>query len=196
MLQKSLAKNAISKLNFDQKVRLGKSLRVNHAGEVGANFIYDGQLKFIGDPLKPLIQHMKEQELEHLNMFNELLPMTNTRPSMLLPAWKVGGFILGATTSLLGREMAMLCTEAVETEIGKHYNDQLRDLIQLEEEVDDELKPFFKELQITIQKFRDDELAHKDIALNNDSKSAPQYELVSKLIGGGCKLAIEVAKRF
>ena len=185
----------LSKLTFEQHQRLTSWLRVNHAGEVGANYIYDGQYKYIQKDLKPLIKHMKEQEKVHVNRFNELLPMTNTRPSILLPLWKVGGYILGATTAFAGKEMAMVCTEAVETSIGQHYNDQLRELIELGNEVDPELKPFFKELQETISKFRDEELEHKEIAENNDSRNAPYYNLVSNVIKGGCSLAIEIAKR-
>ena len=174
---------------------MGQCLRVNHAGEVGANYIYDGQIRFISKEVVPLIQHMKEQEQVHLKTFNELLSITDTRPSALLPIWKVGGLILGMSTAIIGKEMAMLCTEAVETTIGKHYNDQLRELNLLEQEVEEDVKPFIKDLQKTISKFRDDELEHKDIAEQNESSKAPLYSYASQIIKAGCSVAVEIAKR-
>eukprot|EP00835_Amoeboradix_gromovi_P006355 NODE_732_length_4716_cov_0.429500.p3 type:complete len:211 gc:universal NODE_732_length_4716_cov_0.429500:3773-4405(+) len=185
----------ISKLTFEQHNRLSKWLRVNHAGEVGANYIYAGQLNNIEEAVKPLIKHMKEQEEGHLKEFNRILPEANVRPSLFLPLWKIGGYLLGTSTALLGKEMAMLCTESVETAIGQHYNDQLRELIELSMEVDSELKPFLKELQTTVSKFRDEELEHKDIAIKHNSTDAPLYKLASRTIQGGCWFAIEIAKR-
>ena len=73
---------------------------------------------------------MWDQEKEHLAKFNELLPAYRVRPSALRPLWDVSGFALGAGTALLGREAAMACTVAVETVIGEHYNDQIRDLME------------------------------------------------------------------
>ena len=154
----------IHKLTRLQRHTLNQCMRVNHAGEVGANFIYRGQLSFVPSSLKPTIQHMKDQELVHMDTFNRLLPETNTRPSLLLPLWKMSGFLLGSVTALGGKEMAMLCTDAVETSISKHYNDQLRILIELENEVDPALKSYIQSLQQTVKQFRDEELEHKEIA--------------------------------
>jgi ubiquinone biosynthesis monooxygenase Coq7 len=49
----------------------------------------------------------------------------------LRPLWEIAGFAVGAGTALMGKEAAMACTEAVETVIGDHYNDQLRTLYQM-----------------------------------------------------------------
>ena len=50
------------------------------------------------------------------------------RPTLLQPFWIVAGFALGAATALIGPEAAMACTAAVETEIDKHYSEQLDEL--------------------------------------------------------------------
>ena len=56
------------------KNKLDKILRVDHAGEVGAAKIYEGQLRVLGKTdVGPMIQHMKDQEKEHLDTFNQLL---------------------------------------------------------------------------------------------------------------------------
>ena len=56
------------------KNKIDKILRVDHAGEVGAAKIYEGQLKVLGKTdVGPMIQHMKDQEKEHLDTFHDLL---------------------------------------------------------------------------------------------------------------------------
>jgi ubiquinone biosynthesis monooxygenase Coq7 len=47
-----------------------------------------------------------------------------------------------------------------------------------------------------VQELRDDELEHLDIAVEQFSQRAPVHALLSSLVGGGCKLAIELCKRF
>lgn len=53
--------------------------------------------------------------------------------------------------------------------------------------------PLLKEV---IREFRDDELEHLDIAVENDSQRAPAHALLSTVVGAGCKVAIELCKRF
>ena len=56
------------------KDKLDSILRVDHAGETAAAKIYDGQLAILKNtPVGPTIQHMKDQEQEHLDTFNKLL---------------------------------------------------------------------------------------------------------------------------
>ena len=95
-----------------RKAMLDRFIRVDHAGEFGADRIYAGQLAVLGPkgigPLpfipntssgKPvsseetgaLIQHMWDQEKEHLAAFNRLIPKHRARPSALLPLWNVAG---------------------------------------------------------------------------------------------------------
>lgn len=109
--------------------------------------------------LRPLIQHMWDQEIHHLNTFDALLAKHRVRPTAMRPLWNIAGYALGVGTALLGEKAAMACTEAVETEIGGHYNNQLRELVRMLKE-DEELKgdEELMELVETIRKFRDDEL--------------------------------------
>ena len=88
----------------------------------------------------------------------------------------------------MGREAAMACTVAVETEIGNHYNNQIRELIADTEADHSEL------LQI-ISRFRDEELEHHDIAVENDAQKAPFYQALTLVIRGGCRVAIFLSER-
>ena len=165
---------------------LEQIIRVDHAGEYGATRIYDGQIAVFGKNSKigKTIQHMADQEQEHIDKFNELILEHRVRPTALLPVWNIAGFALGASTALLGEKAAMACTVAVEKVIGEHYQEQL-DLLE-----DDQ-----KDLKKTISKFRDDELEHHDIGIEHDAESAPGYKIMSKVIELGCKTAIAISKK-
>ena len=107
------------------KNKLDKILRVDHAGEVGAAKIYEGQLKVLGKTdVGPMIQHMKDQEKEHLDTFHELLNEHEVRPTVMLPIWNLAGYGLGIISAAMGKKAAMACTIAVEEVIGKHYEKQ------------------------------------------------------------------------
>lgn len=156
----------ISQRAKDEKTRklLSRIIRVDQAGELGADRIYAGQLAVLGKtPVGPIIQEMKEQEQEHLETFNKLIVERRVRPTALLPLWNIAGFALGAGTAMLGKEGAMACTVAVEAVIGEHYNSQIRDLME-----DDPEK--HKELIKKLSKFRDDELHHHDTGLEHDAE--------------------------
>ena len=165
---------------------LKEIIRVDHAGEYGATRIYDGQIAIFGKNSKigKTIQHMADQEQEHIDKFNELIIEHRVRPTALLPIWNIAGFALGASTALLGEKAAMACTVAVEKVIGEHYQEQLS---LLEDD--------HKDLKKTISKFRDDELEHHDIGIEHDAENAPGYRIMTKIIELGCKTAIAVSKK-
>ena len=177
--------NKTSKNKTNREI-LEQIIRVDHAGEYGATRIYDGQIAVFGKNSKigKTIQHMADQEQEHIDKFNELILEHRVRPTALLPVWNIAGFALGASTAFLGEKAAMACTVAVEKVIGEHYQEQL-DLLE-----DDQ-----KDLKKTISKFRDDELEHHDIGIEHDAESAPGYKIMSKVIELGCKTAIAISKK-
>lgn len=162
-------------------------IRVNHAGELGADRIYAGQMAILGKTgMGKEIQHMWDQEKRHKAKFEELISKHRVRPTAFVPIWNVAGFVLGAGTALLGPKAAMACTVAVESVIVEHYNDQLRTLMA-DPHAD-------KELLDIIQKFRDEEQEHHDLGLEHGAEQAPFYEGLTKLITLGCKVAITISK--
>ena len=161
-------------------------LRVNQAGEYGATRIYAGQLAVLrrNCPEAKLIARMAAQEERHLKRFNHLMAERRVRPTALQPLWKVAGFALGAATALISEEAALACTDAVETEIDKHYSGQLA---QLGDED--------PELAADIEEFRAEELEHRDTAREAGALNAPAYPLLTAAIRAGCRVAIELSKR-
>ncbi|KAK1798752.1 hypothetical protein P4O66_007034, partial [Electrophorus voltai] len=149
----------------EEKAVLDSMMRVDHAGEYGADRICAGQMAVLGrTQAGPLIQHMWEQEKLHLQKFNEILAEHRVRPTVMLPFWNVAGFVLGASTALLGKEGAMACTVAVEESISEHYNSQIRTLMEADPER-------YTDLLQLIKEFRDDELEHHDTGLEHDAES-------------------------
>ena len=161
-------------------------LRVDQAGEYGATRIYAGQLAVLGrgTPASHLIARMAAQEERHLKRFDALMAERRVRPTLLQPLWNVAGFALGAATALMSEQAAMACTEAVETEIDKHYADQLRELGDSD-----------PELSADILDFQAEELEHRDTARENGAAEAPGYPLLTGAIRAGCRAAIGLSKR-
>ena len=161
-------------------------VRVDQAGEFGATRIYAGQLAVMGarHPAARAITRMAAQEERHRARLDALMVERRVRPTLLEPFWNVAGFALGAATALLGPEAAMACTAAVETEIDKHYSDQLAALAQSD-----------PELSAAIADFQAEEVEHRDTALASGAERAFGYPLLSGLIRLGCKAAIATAKR-
>lgn len=173
----------------EERALLDRIIRVDHAGEYGANRIYAGQMAVLGrSSVGPIIQHMWDQEKDHLKKFNELMVSNRVRPTALLPFWNVAGFALGFGTALLGRKGAMACTVAVEETISNHYNNQIRALMEKDPEK-------HKELLQTIKKFRDDEMEHHDTGLEHDAELAPAYSLLKNAIQVGCRAAVYLSER-
>jgi ubiquinone biosynthesis monooxygenase Coq7 len=161
-------------------------LRVDQAGEYGATRIYAGQLAVLGNrhPASRAIAGMAIQEQRHLTEFDRLLGDRGVRPTLLQPIWNVAGHALGAVTALIGPDAAMACTAAVETEIDKHYADQLRQLGN-----DD------PDLAATITEFQAEELEHRETAIAAGAENAFAYPLLSAFIRAGCRAAISLSKR-
>ena len=168
---------------------LDSIIRVDHAGELGADRIYAGQMAVLGKTtVGPTIQHMWDQEKRHRAKFEELIRKHRVRPTVLTPLWNVAGFALGAGTALMGERAAMACTVAVETVIVEHYNDQLRTLMEnTNENVDEEILE-------TIKKFRDEEQEHHDTGIDHGAEQAPFYQALTNVIKCGCKTAISISK--
>ena len=170
-------------LTRDQLV--DRIIRVDQAGEYGAVRIYEGQLSVLGrTPAGSVIRSMAVKEREHLSKFNELVVERRVRPTAMQPFWHLAGFALGATTALLGPRAAMACTVAVEEVIDEHYAGQVAKL------GDDE-----GELREICERYRQDEVEHRDTGLEYGAEQAPGYQVLTGAIKAGSRLAIWLSER-
>jgi ubiquinone biosynthesis monooxygenase Coq7 len=169
--------------------RLAEILRVDHAGELGAVSIYRGQRAVLGqaprhERIAGQLAEMEAHEAEHLARFDRLLTERRVRPTALAPVWRLAGFALGAGTALLGDKAAHACTEAVENVIEEHYAGQITELAERE-----------PELAAELERFRQDELAHRDLAVDEGAREAPGYGLLSAVVRTGCRAAIKLSEK-
>jgi 3-demethoxyubiquinol 3-hydroxylase len=144
------------------------------------------------------MKHMYDQEAGHFKIFNSLLAKHRVRPTAMYPLWTLAASALGWGTAAMGREAAMACTEAVETAIGGHYNEQVGELLLMAEEMEksgQDIGEELTELTSTIRRIRDEELEHLDHAVDNDAKKAKPYGLLTGVIKAGCRGAIWVSER-
>jgi ubiquinone biosynthesis monooxygenase Coq7 len=170
----------------DRRPATDAMIRVDQAGEYGATRIYAGQLAVLGDrsPASRAVNRMALQEERHRAFFDAMMARRGVRPTALQPLWNVAGFALGAITAAIGPEAAMACTAAVETEIDKHYSDQLHALGDSD-----------PELSAAVADFQAEEVEHRETAMAAGAENAPVYPILSGLIRLGCKVAIATAKR-
>ncbi len=174
----------------DPRALVERVIRVDQAGEVGAVRIYEGQLAALrwtgraDSDAGRKIAAMARAEREHSKTFDRLVAERRVRPTLLSPLWNVAGFALGAATALLGDKAAMACTVAVEETIDEHYASQAAALGDEE-----------AELRATVERFRADELAHRDEALASGAEQAPGYEVMTAAIKAGSRLAIWLSTR-
>ena len=168
---------------------LDEIIRVDHAGERGAMKIYEGQLLALktikqDEILKGKIEEMKEHEKEHLEYFEKEIQKRKIKPTYMLPLWDLMGIALGFGTAMLGKKATMLCTASVEEVIENHYQTQL-----------DELGDDEKDLKINIEKFKNDEANHKNIAYESGATNKGIYSIMDHLIRTSSKIAITISKK-
>jgi len=171
--------------------RVAEMLRVDHAGETAAVQIYKGQRAVFRHvnaktSLAEQFGKMQAEEQVHLDAFEAELRNRAGRPTAVIGLWQGMSYALGVGTAILGEKAAHACTEAVESVIEQHYADQINELEQNQSEP--QLRAMFTE-------FRDDELEHRDRAVESGAQQAPGYPLLSAVIRLGCKAAIRISEK-
>ena len=161
-------------------------LRSDHAGEVGAVYIYKGILSIAKDPA--LVEFSKrhlETEKEHLRKIEEVLPIN--KRSRLVGIWKVAGYLLGFLPSLFGPRIVFATIEAVESFVEDHYEEQLK-YLRAQNDPDQALIDL-------LQSCQDDEIEHKnESAIKKRSTPGFLLNFWMKIVGWGSSSAVKVAK--
>ena len=171
---------------FENSVK--QIIRVNHAGEYGAQKIYNGQIRFCkNSKLKKKLEKISSEEKVHFDYFDEQMIKQRVRPTLMSPLWNILGTTLGVVSSRLGEDYVNACTESVEEVIVEHYKKQIN---------------FFKnkkinnELKRKIEKFCKEEDDHREDAISSKLKKnnfgLRVFKRFTKL---GTKVAIEISKR-
>jgi ubiquinone biosynthesis monooxygenase Coq7 len=161
-------------------------IRSDHAGESGAVMIYRGILAGSRDPaIRAFAQTHMATEQRHLDLLNALLPPRSR--SVLLPLWRIAGFLTGFLPALAGPRAVYATIEAVETFVDEHYEAQIAKLAP--GGAGEALRALLIECQA-------DEVHHRDEARSSLVVPAGRaLHAWAAIVGAGSKAAVSAARR-
>jgi 3-demethoxyubiquinol 3-hydroxylase len=155
---------AAPQLDDERRAHAAGLMRVNHAGEVCAQALYEGQALVARDArVRGALQAAAREEEDHLAWCGERLQELDSRPSVLNPLWYGVSFALGAATGLLGDRVSLGFVAATEDQVCRHLDRHLREL------PDDDARS-----RAIVEQMRDDEARHGTAALDAGGAQFPQ----------------------
>lgn len=115
-----------SALNDRERRHAAGLMRVNHAGEVMAQGLYQGQaLTARLDAVRGAMAQAAAEEFDHLAWCEQRLVELRDRPSVLGPLWYAGAFLLGAGAGLAGDRWSLGFVAETEAQVINHLEDHL-----------------------------------------------------------------------
>lgn len=161
-------------------------IRSDHAGETGAVMIYRGILAGSHDPaIRSFAQSHMATEQGHLDLLDALLPPGQR--SVLLPVWRIAGWLTGFLPTLAGSQAVYATIDAVETFVDHHYEEQIQALGEA---------GAAGALRGVLLKCQADEVHHRDEA--RTMQTGPSGFLLGAwawAVGAGSKAAVVAARR-
>ena len=117
---------AEAELDKTQKSHAAGLMRVNHAGEVAAQGLYQGHAAVARDPsIEDQMQRAAEEEFDHLAWCEQRLAELDEKPSLLSPAWYMGAFLIGAASGVLGDKWSLGFIAETEKQVCDHLDSHL-----------------------------------------------------------------------
>ncbi len=101
-------------------------MRVNHAGEMAAQALYQGQSLTARDPgISKRLRQASIEEADHLNWCRRRLEELGARPSLLDPAWYAGSLAIGMAAGIAGDRWNLGFLEETEKQVVRHLDSHL-----------------------------------------------------------------------
>ncbi len=166
-----------TELSSSNKKHIAGLMRVNHAGEVCAQALYQGQA--LTAQLTQVKQQMAQaaaEEIDHLAWCEERLAELGSKPSILNPLWYSGSLLLGALAGLAGDKISLGFVAETEKQVTAHLQKHLQN-IPIED----------KKTQAILERMQDDEEHHAAEAIKAGGVELPYVikqvmSVVSKLM--------------
>ena len=156
-------------------------MRVNHAGEVCAQALYQGQGITAGDPaVRDSMRQSAEEEIDHLVWCEQRLQELDSHTSYLNPVWYLGSFSIGAFAGLLGDQWSLGFVTETEHQVVRHLQSHLEKLPAADE----------KSRRI-LEQMKADESRHATVAMEAGAAELPQP--VKKLMALASKVMTKTA---
>lgn len=130
-------------------------MRVNHAGEVCAQALYQGQaLSAKLGPIKAQMQRAAQEEIEHLAWCEQRLRELNSQPSLLNPLWYAGSLLMGLCAGLAGEGVSLGFVVETEKQVSNHLQSHLQQLPQQDQKT-----------KLLLEAMQEDEMQHANEAM-------------------------------
>jgi ubiquinone biosynthesis monooxygenase Coq7 len=150
-------------LSDKQMTHAAGLMRVNHAGEVAAQALYQGHAMVARDPsIERQMQRAANEEFDHLAWCEQRLTELNSRPSLLSPIWYSGAFAIGAASGILGDKWSLGFIAETEKQVCAHLDSHLENL----PDNDDKSRAIVKQM-------RDEEEEHGENAIEAGAAELP-----------------------
>ena len=117
---------AEAELTESEKAHAAGLMRVNYAGEIAAQGLYQGHAAVARDPhIEEQMKHAADEELDHLAWCEQRLSELDSEPSELGPLWYAGSFAIGAASGVLGDKWSLGFIEETERQVSEHLTGHL-----------------------------------------------------------------------
>ena len=159
-----------TKLSSQQRRLSAGLMRVNHAGEVCAQALYQGQaLTAANLEVRRVLLNAADEESDHLHWCSERLQELGSHTSYLNPFWYAGSFSMGTLAGLCGDAWNLGFVAETERQVESHLESHLDRLPEAD----------LKSRRI-IEQMKLDEVGHAEMADRSGAKPLP--ETVKKLM--------------
>ncbi len=174
---------AHAELTQPERAHAAALMRVNHAGEICAQALYQGQaLAARNAGNRRALEIAAAEEQDHLAWSADRIRELGGRPSLLNPLWYAGSLALGIGAGLLGDRWNLAFLAETERQVEEHLTGHLEKL-----SADD------ARTRAVVEAMRDDESRHRDTAVALGAAALPQP--VKRAMGALAKVMTTVAYR-
>ncbi|MGH8371400.1 MAG: 2-polyprenyl-3-methyl-6-methoxy-1,4-benzoquinone monooxygenase [Gammaproteobacteria bacterium] len=142
----------------------GRLMRVNHAGEVAAQALYQGQgLTSRNAEVSRAMSASAQEEIDHLAWCETRLGELNSTTSRLDPFWYLGSFVIGAGAGLIGDAFSLGFVAETEQQVVEHLENHLQ-----------RLPAHDQRSRVIIEQMKKDEAQHGETARRAGGRNMPQ----------------------
>ncbi len=174
---------ADARLTPAQKSHAAGLMRVNHAGEIAAQALYQGHATVARDKaIEQQMQRAADEEFDHLAWCEQRLEELGESPSKLAPFWYAGAFAIGAASGILGDKWSLGFIAETERQVCAHLDTHLDGL------PDEDVRS-----RAILKTMRDEEQEHGENAVSAGAAELP--ETVKKLMQLTAKVMTTTAYR-
>jgi len=150
-------------LDETERKNIAGMMRVNHAGEVSAQALYQGQsITARNADVRSKLEQAALEENDHLAWTENRLHELGDRTSLLSPIWYAGSFVIGAAAGALGDKINLGFLAETEHQVVRHLEDHLKKIPSKD-----------KRSHAILEQMKVDEAKHATTALNYGGGDLP-----------------------